>query len=773
MQTSHISIDKVAFVGNYLPRQCGIATFTTDLVENIRTQYPQIDCTVIPVTDTDQSYPYREPVRFELRESDLESYERAADYLNLNNVDVVCLQHEYGIFGGEAGSHILSLMQQIRAPIVTTLHTVLDNPAREYREVMEEIASLSSLLIVMSRKARSILRSTYGIRKDQTVIIPHGIPDMPFVDPNFYKDTFGVEGKIVLLTFGLLSPNKGIEYVIEALPEVIREYPDVVYLVVGATHPTLLRRHGEAYRLGLIRLAEELGVSENIRFINKFLSADELRDCIGVSDIYVTPYLSKEQITSGTLAYSYGTGKAVVSTPYWHARELLDDGRGILVPFRDSGAIAEQVIDLITDPARRHQMRKNAWLQGREMIWPNVAVRYVETFRSARMKDIRKVRRVDAVGRVGIPSKSSIRINLDHIQRLTDSTGIIQFAHHTVPDFSSGYTTCDNSRALVLMMMLEGMRWMPRQAVSDLAVRYLSFLRHAFDPMSGRFRNFMSFDRHWLEEPGSEDSHGRAVWALGAVIGRSGQNGLRSAAAEIFPEAVRSLPEMRSPRTWAYALLGIHEYLRTMSGDLSAAGIGRSLAQRFVELYHREASDEWPWFEPSITYDSAKLPQVLILSGRVFGDEDMLKLGLDSLRWFERLQTSGSGSLSPIGSNGFCTKDGHRAEYDQQPIEAHSMVSAALEAYRATADPFWTESAKRAFWWFLGRNDLGLELYDSRTGGCRDGLQVDRVNLNEGAESTICFHIALAEMRLLEMDPLLNDRMENSFEEEIAYDEGS
>ncbi|MCS6951713.1 MAG: glycosyltransferase family 4 protein [Bryobacterales bacterium] len=743
MNTFGSSLSRVAVIGNYLPRQCGIATFTTDLCESIVAQYPDLTCLALPVNDRPDGYAYPDRVRFEIAQNDITSYQRAADFLNMNNIEVVCLQHEYGIFGGPAGSHILALLRELRMPVVTTLHTILKEPDPHQRTVMLELIQLSDLLVVMSRRGAEFLRQIYGAPAEKIVFIHHGIPEVPFVDPNFYKDQFGVQGKIVLLTFGLLSPNKGIEYVIEALPAVLEKFPNVVYIVLGATHPHVALREGESYRLRLERLARARKVDRHVIFHNRFVSLEELTEFIGAADIYLTPYLNRAQIVSGTLAYTVGMGKAVVSTPYWYAEELLEDGRGLLVPFRDPSALAERIRALLEHDGERHAMRKRAWLLGREMIWPRVARQYVEVFERAR--ELRATHPRPAFAAVTLEQRplDLPPLKLDHLRTLTDGTGVLQHAIFTVPNYNEGYTTDDNARALALAVLLEQVG-----EHFPLAPRYLGFLWHAYNSAVGRFRNFLAYNRDWLEEVGSEDCHGRALWALGLVLGRSQNAGLRGPAARLFDQALPATLEFTSPRAWAFVLIGVDEYLRLFSGDRAAQNAREVLAERLLELYRRNRSPDWRWFEDIVAYDNATLPHALLVAGRGMGRKDMEEAALEALSWLAEVQRAGGDHFVPIGSNGFYRRNGERARFDQQPLDAHAMVSACLEAWRLTGDSGWQKEAQRAFEWFLGRNDLGLPLYDAATGGCRDGLHPDRVNQNEGAESTLSFLMALLEMTM-------------------------
>jgi glycosyltransferase involved in cell wall biosynthesis len=766
MQESNVSkINRVAFLGNYLPRQCGLATFTTDVCEAVAAEYAHTaSCLAIAVNDTEEGYNYPPRVRFELSEKDIASYRRAADFLNINNVDVVCLQHEYGIYGGPSGSHILALLKKLRMPVVTTFHTILEEPTAEQLKVLQDVAALSDRVVVMSSRGVDFLKNIYNVSEDKIDMIHHGIPDLPFVDPNFYKDKFGVEGKTVLLSFGLLSSNKGIETVISALPEIIKHHKDIVYMIVGATHPNVLQNEGDLYRLSLQRLAQKLGVAGNVIFHNSFVTIEELIEFINLADLYVTPYLNKAQITSGTLAYTVGAGKAILSTPYWYAEELLADDRGILFPFGDSSALAEHVVDLLDNEPKLHTIRKNAYLYGRQMIWSQVAKRYIESFEHARNQRLYAVRSGYAVKPLDQSPADLPELNLNHLYRLTDDTGMIQHAKYIVPNYAEGYSIDDNARALIVSMFLEKLGKGPSLEISS---RYLAFISYAFNQKTGRFRNFMDYQRNWLEESGSDDCQGRTIWALGKVMGHSTTQSLRGIASDLFEKAIVIIPKTTSPRTWAFTLLGIHEYLRCFEGDLLVNRIRDQLAEKLVEAYNKCHSDDWLWFEDKLAYCNAVLPHAMLMCGQWIPDDEMTRIGLESLSWLVDLQSNGGaeGHFSPIGSDGFYPKGGTCASFDQQPVEAQTMTSACLEAYRCTGDESWMKEALRIFEWFLGRNDLNLSLYDPITGGCYDGLHPDRLNENQGAESTLAFLQTLLELKLAD-NIIPNDLLHNGEKKE-------
>lgn len=753
---------RIAVIGNYLPRQCGIATFTTDLCGALSAEYGTARLLALPVNDTESGYHYPERVRWSLQQDDLTSYQEAAEFLNFNNIDMVCLQHEYGIFGGLAGSHILHLLRALKMPVVTTLHTVLREPNANQLMVMQEIAELSDRLIVMSELSSQFLQEIFKVPGSKIDMVPHGVPDLPFLDPNFYKDRFGVEGKAVLVTFGLLSPNKGIENVIQALPQILSKHKNVVYLVAGATHPHILRREGDQYRTYLQALAKEMGVESNVIFHNRFVSPEEMVEFIGAADIYITPYRHEAQVVSGTLANALGAGKAIISTPYWHAIELLDDRRGALVPFQNPDAIAQKTVELLDTPATRHAMRKRAYLFAREMVWKRVAQGYMTSFarvRSERMKNPQ----VQFSARAAQKALDQLpEVKLDHLRRLTDDTGILQHAIFTVPNYREGYTTDDNARALLLTVVLnqasEAQLSKSGYARADSAIphvatpvsifRYLSFLANAFDSEKGRFNNFLNYDRQWAAAEGSDDCHGRALWALGTVLGRSDDRGIRGAAGRLFEFSLRAALEFSSPRAWAYALLGIQEYLNSYPGDRDAQKIRSTLGLRLLELYESVRSPDWNWFEDVLAYGNARLPQAMILVGSACSDDRIVTVGLETLDWLlQQQRCEVNGNFVPIGSQGFFHRGGEKARFDQQPIEAAGAVSACLAAHRVTGDSRWLSEAWSAFNWFLGNNDLQLPLYDSVTGGCRDGLHPDRANENQGAESTLSFLMALLEMR--------------------------
>jgi glycosyltransferase involved in cell wall biosynthesis len=738
---------RVAFIGNSLPRRCGIATFTTNLQQAVASLPTPVDTCIVAMTDHDHVYEYPSSVRAEVHANRLEDYERAAGILNDGHYGAVSLQHEFGIFGGEAGGHVMSLLSRLRMPIVTTLHTVLAAPTPVQREVMAAILSVSARVIVMANKGRELLQEVYRQPPDRLEVIPHGTPDVAFSEPDAAKAELGYSGRPVILTFGLLSPSKGIEVMIDAMPRILERQPDALYVVLGATHPNLVREQGEAYRQSLQSRVAALGLDAHVVFLDQFVDQAMLLRFIAMCDVYVTPYLNEAQMTSGTLAYSYGLGKPVVSTPYWHARELLADGKGVLVPFGDPAAIGDAIGELLTDEPRRNAMRRRAYEDSRPKTWSRVAERYRAVFGA--------VQRAPPV-RIGTPSASGERARevveaagtkVSHLLAMSDDTGLFQHALQCVPDRSHGYCTDDNSRALLVACSLANPGEQPLP--EPLPGRYAAFLQHAWNRDTRRFRNFMGFDRRWLEDVGSEDSHGRALWALGECA-RSGLGPqMRKWAATLFAESSPAIENFRSPRAWSFTLLGLDGYCSATPQDARATRLRQVLADRLVVLRSRVRTDDWDWFEEGLSYDNARLSQSLIASGSATGNAAWSDAGLATLRWLMSVQTTEEGRFRPVGSQGFGARRMRPMAFDQQPLEATAAISACLAALRIDRDPGWRAGAGRAFSWYFGNNDLSLPLIDLETGSCRDGLHPDRANENRGGESIVSWLLAVTEMRQL------------------------
>ncbi len=747
----------MAVIGNYLPRQCGIATFTTDLCTALAKELPNPEAVIaVAMDDVPGGYPYPERVRFEIRDNIPADYLRAAEYLNVKEIDIAVLQHEYGIFGGRCGVNVFQLLENLRMPILATLHTILPEPSPDQKAILVRLGKTCERLIVMSQGARKILGEVYQIPEEKVAVIPHGIPDVPFVDSCFYKDHFGLENRKVILTFGLLGPGKGLEVMIEAMPQVIERHPDAIYVILGATHPHVLRATGEKYRHELQQKVHLLGLEKHVMFYNQFLDLPSLMQFISTADVYVTPYPKRDQIVSGTLTYAMGAGKAVVSTPYLYAEELLADGRGILVPFNDSEAMGKAVADLLSSDALRNAIRKQAYQYCRPMVWREVARSYLSLAQQCIDREEQRPRIVQ--GGVKIQKLDTLpKIKFDHLMVMTDDTGILQHARFSVPDRDHGYCTDDNARALIVAGMYYKLR--KDEAVIPLIKRYLAFVIHAFNPKRGRFRNFMSYDRRWLEEAGSEDAHGRALWALGTTIEMTGDASIREGICRLFPSAIQAVAEFRYPRAWAFSLIGLQQYLSVYGGDAPVRRIRRALAEKLYDLYRNNASEDWPWFEDTLTYANARLPHALLVAGRALGREEMVQAGLASLEWLLEQQTSPDGHLTLIGNRGWMRRGGQRARFDQQPIEAMGLIEACSEAFLATKESRWLNEARRCLDWFLGRNDLSVAIYDFKTGGCHDGLEAHGLNQNMGAESTLAWLASLLTVyNLFEQEILVKER---------------
>ena len=735
-------LESVALIGSYLPRQCGIATFTTDLAAAIGDNAPNIDCTIVAMNDRREGYEYPESVKFQIRQDKLNEYRRAADFLNLRDPDVVCLQHEYGIFGGQRGSFIIELAQNLKSPLITTLHTILRNPSAEERTIIKQLSELSYRLVVMSERGADFLRDVYQIPASKIALIHHGIPDVPFLDPDPCKSKVAADDKIVILTFGLLSPGKGIEFMIDALPNIVSSHPEVLYFVVGATHPNSRAESGEAYRLSLHRRAKELGVAGNIVFHDRFLERDELLEIIRAADIYVTPYLNEAQIVSGTLAYAVGAGKAVVSTPYWHAQEMLADGRGRLVPFEDHMALAHEINQLLDFPEERLKMRRAAYEYSRPMVMKEMGHRYLELFSQAKTQHTR-MGDLPVLDTLSQRDQRLPQINLKHLRHMTDHTGILQHAKFTVPNRAHGYCVDDNARALIVVTRAHDLD-RTDTSLTELSSIYLSFLDDAFDPETGRFHNFMSYHRKWLDTVGSEDSHGRALWALGTMAGWGQNSGQVALAIKLFHDALPALENFSASRAIVFPILGIQAYLRRHDDDHQVRELVKSLGERLRIRFRQSATKDWQWHESMLTYDNARLPEALMACGRMSNDDDMVKTGIDVLEWLRDIQLDTSGGwFAPIGNQGWFRKSGSKAQYDQQPLEAAAMIGACIQAHECTQREEWVQLASTCFNWYLGKNDQQIQLYDHTSGGCRDGLTRDGVNENQGAESTLSYLASL------------------------------
>lgn len=762
---------RVAFVSTYPPRQCGIGTFTHDLLSGIQEIHASrgvanTNLEVVAMDSAHYRYDYPPEVRLQIRDHRMGDYREAAEFLNLSPVGTVSLQHEYGIFGGEDGSHVIYLLRALKRPVVTTLHTVMNKPTPGQRETLRTICALSTFVVVQAQRAVDMLHEVFSVPRRKIVMIHHGTPDVPFLDPAFYKDQCGAEGRRMILTFGLINPNKGIEHAIEALSKVVADFPDVLYTVLGATHPEVKRRLGESYRLSLEQLVKEKGLENNVVFHNQFVTKEQLIKFLVAADIYLTPYLSKQQIVSGTLAYAVACGKAVVSTPYWYAEELLADDKGVLIPFRDSDALAAQLKTLLADQRLRDRIRKRAYRFGRQMTWREVAGSYLKVFENAMeeygMQAVAAHTWVKATDQPSLPD-----VNLNHLRAMTDDVGMLQHAFFTTPDRIHGYCTDDNARALIVATM----NWhlLGDESILPLLQTYLAFVNHAIDRETGRIRNFMSYDRRWTEDVGSEDSQGRTVWALGHCAARMPTDAVFSLATRLFNRALAPSAAFKSPRAASYVVLGCLEYLNRFGGDREAMEVAYGVARRLVDQLRSNTSRDWVWFEDILSYDNARLPQALIAAGRRLKDEELLQDGLRSLEWLLSVQTDPKdGHISLVGTAGWYCRGGERARFDQQPLEISALIDACYEAYLATGEERWSDTIERCFNWFFGRNDVRKVMYDFASGGCYDGLHPTGVNQNEGAESTLSWLMALHRMHQVRHEKIINAATTPTSNREVA-----
>ncbi len=738
----------VSFISTYPPKRCGIGTFAHDLASAMADLHDQPlssgdHLKVYALQDEDSEHDYGEEVSYEINAGNRMDYKRAAEDINISQTRVVSLQHEFGIFGGDDGEYILTTLRRLRKPVVTTLHTILEDPSEHQKEVLTEVCQRSSEVVVLADKASKLLVGVYGISGEKITKIHHGAPDVPFLDTSYYKEDFGFARRKTILTFGLLSKNKGIEMGIDAMSEVKEEFPEALYIVLGQTHPNIKRESGEEYRISLKQRVARLDLEENVLFRSQFVPKEELYKYLVSADIYLTPYRAREQISSGTLAYAVATGRAIVSTPYWYAEELLADDRGRLVPFDDPSLLGKELKELLGDEGARQRLRKNAYDFGRDMIWEEVAATYQRVFEEvgsdySGWEEPAIKKDYDSV----VTDISELpEVKLDHLRELTDGTGMLQHANYTVPDRSHGYTTDDNARAA--LAVLRHWKVFEDESVIPLLNRYLSFIQYSLQCGDGMALNFMSYDRSWKEpESGSQDCHGRVLWALGKVASK-GPEGVRDFATRFFHGAMGVFRSLSSPRALAFASMGLVSYLKRFEEDENARKDCERLVDRLMDGFRNNVTEEWPWPEDVVSYENARLPQALIVAGRHLDRKDYLDMGLRSFDWLFEIQTADDGHISPIGSNGWLTRDGSRADFDQQPVEVAALIDTAYQAYLATEELKYVDYMNRAFDWYLGGNDLEASLYDFQTGGCRDGLHPDRVNKNEGAESQLAWLLSL------------------------------
>jgi len=719
----------LALIGNALPRKCGLATYTSHVADALRDLYPGMTVDHYAMDDgTGVFYPGSiHTIDAEL----VDDYQAAAERIEASGAEAIWLQHEFGIFGGASGSHILELIGATDLPLILTLHTVLELPDEGQEVVLKRLIARADRVIVMSSTGADILKRRYGVSPERLRTIPHGVPDRPLTDPDRLKARFGWEGRKVLMTFGLLAPSKGIRHMIEAMPAIVSEHPEALYEVVGATHPNLVRKEGERHRRMLMDAAHELGVEDHVHFIDRFVEQEELLDMLQAADIYVTPYLNMAQVTSGTLSYAFAVGKPIIATPYIHAREILGEGHGVLVPPSDAIALATAALDLLSDDSLRGKIGRAAYEDGREMLWPRVVEESL-----ARLPA--KPRLVASHPAVPRPST----LPLDAIERMSDSIGMMQHAVYSVPDRNHGYCIDDNARALMTMVR----RGDDRRAES-LASTYAAFIQHGWNPANGRFRNFMAYDRRWLEDSGSEDSNGRTIWALGMTAARSPWPELRDWACKLFDGTASIAAEFGALRARAFAALGGFEILSRRADHELARSLLRDAGELLLQAHGQYARDDWNWFEPSLAYDNGRLPEALIRAGQTLENDQMLKLGLSTLDWLRVRQSSPRGAFRPVGCKSFCRPYAAPLAFDQQPLEATATVDAAAAAFEFSGESKWRQMAQDAFAWFFGNNDAAMPMANASDGSCFDGLMATGINRNQGAESILSLHLAAQTVR--------------------------
>jgi len=728
---------KVAFISSFPPRKCGIATFTSDLIKNAGTAAKGQFEPLVVAMRSDSTLKYNDPVKFEIRQDVKSDYICAADYINFSHVEVVSVQHEFGLFGGEAGSYLSLLLNRLKAPVITTLHTLLDDPDPDHHKALLEVCNASYRIITMNERGLDMLRDIYGISGKKVELIAHGIPDLPFVDSNYYKHKFGMENRKTILTFGLLNKNKGIEVMLKAMPRIIEAEPTILYIVLGMTHPSVLKHEGESYRFRLQRMVKELGLQEHVIFHNRFVNDEELHNFLCAADVYVTPYLNPEQLTSGTLSFAVGTGKAVVSTPYWAALELLADGRGKLVKFGNSKEIAEGIIEILKKSSLFYSLRRRAYDYGRARTWPKIGQTYWKLF-SAKLLPVRIMAKMPLSAAETISSIEVPEPSLDHFKKLTDDTGMFQHATFTVPNREYGYTTDDNARAVIAMA--DYYFQYPEPEALELFDIYLSFILHSQNS-DGTVKNFMNFDRSWRKDEPPSDALGRVLWAFGTVMAKPPASSYLSVMKDSFDKSVKHVKK-QYPRGMAYSILGMSDYLKQFPG---ASDIKRQLeiaADELVLQYENNSFPDWQWFEDALTYDNAVLPHALYVAGLTFDNKKYLEIADKTCEFL--LGTTFTGDhFSFVGCTGWYEHGKSKSAFDQQPIDAVSTVIMLRAAYDATGNDRFLTLQRKAFDWFLGENDLHIPLYNFRTKGCHDGLTEDGVNANQGAESTLSFLLSI------------------------------
>ncbi|RXG11654.1 glycosyltransferase involved in cell wall biosynthesis [Leeuwenhoekiella aestuarii] len=728
---------KLAYIGTYPPRECGIGTFTQNLTQSMLgfddQGIAENELLVVALNDGNQNYNYPKEVKLQIQQEQQTDYLEAANYINLSGADICILEHEFGIFGGLSGVYILPLLHRLEIPCIVTLHTILDAPSYSEKAILKEICKMADKVVVMSHKAISFLTEIYDVKQEKILLIEHGVPNIHF-DRLPAKTEFKLTKKKVILTFGFIGRNKGIETVINALPEVIKTHPEVLYIVLGKTHPNVLRHEGEEYRTFLQLLIKNLNLQSHVLMLNEFIGEVELFKYLSACDIYITPYLNEAQITSGTLSYAMGAGCAVVSTPYWHAAELLTEDRGRLFDFNNSEQLAALLNELFDQPETLKQIQENAYEYGKNVTWPKIGKKYLHLCNSLLSFPKQVLEKKETV----IDLLLLPPFSLTHIKRLTDDTGIIQHAKFGIPNLKEGYCLDDNARALLMVLMTYKQK-KDEKALEFMPI-YLSYI-HYMQNTDGSFRNFLSFNRNFLDEVGSEDSFGRTIWALGYLIGNAPNDAYYQTGKLVFFDAMPNFEKLQSIRSIANTVIGICYYLKTNPSDEPVLDTLKSLTQKLLHQYAVSHSEDWKWFEHLLAYDNGMLPLALLHAAQILPDKQIVDVAMTTMEFLEE-HTLKDGILSVIGNDKWYAKDGERSFFAQQPIDAMAMVLMFHQAFLLTGDKKYLTKLFDSFMWFLGENDLRMSLYDFETKGCCDGFENYGINRNQGAESSLAYLIS-------------------------------
>ena len=726
---------RIICIGNYPPRKCGIATFTENLVQSVlkaaKIHSRDVSIDVIAMNDPGMTYNYPDIVTHSINDRIKEEYVKMADYINHSGADLCLFQFEYGIFGGDSGLLILSLLRKLKIPIVSTLHTVLLQPTFHQKEVLRRIAEYSSRVVVMSSMAIGFLEKVFGIPRSKILRIEHGVPDFSGFDPKTAIRPDSWKNRKVLLTFGLIGRSKGIETVIKALPSVVEKHPEVLYVVLGKTHPHVVKWAGEEYREYLEKLTADLNLNNHVEFLNQYVSEEELMAYLLASDIYVTPYLNKAQITSGTLSYAVGGGSAVISTPYWHAEELLAEGRGRLFEFHDYEGLAGIVVELLNDPEKLENLKQRAFNYGLKIAWPKIGFEYLTAFEN-----------VIAEYKTHIESRRhAFAFTIPHfdpgqLERLTDDTGIIQHARGCIANYKTGYCLDDNTRAMIVCVMAH--QKYGDQKYYPLIYRYLAYIMY-MQNKDGSFKNYLTYGRNTIEEIGSDDAFGRSVWALGHLIRFAPSDSFFQISKDLFYLSVKNFDSLRYARGFANCIMGLYHYVHRYPDQEQFVKMLEKLADKLIGCFNTHSHDTWDWFEPTITYDNGLLPAALYQAYELTENEKYFEIAERTRKFIER-KCMANGHLSLVGNAKWMKEPvDPNAEYAQQPVDALAMLIMYESAWKVTGNHHFIDKLKRSFEWFFGNNDLNLPLYDEETKGCNDGLEQFGVNRNQGAESIVAY----------------------------------